>query len=112
MSFPWCISVVQVGSCRFGAYYAPAIYEARPRRDGVVTWRRIVLPCGYMRWHGRRLPVGYRSEKRAWENVPEGLPCIVGVRHGRVAAGQYAPIGLTNPEGEYGGEEYEGEDVD
>lgn len=82
------VSVVGVGSCGFGSYYAPAIYEARRRKDGVLTFRRVGLPLGWFLFAGHtRLPVGRRSVAKAKREAQEyaearGLPFEYGIRHG------------------------------
>lgn len=69
-------------------YTAPAVYEAKARKDGTMTYRREVLPLGKKaNKNGRMLPVGFRSVKKAEEEgrkvaAEYGVPFVSGIRHG------------------------------
>ena len=81
------VSVVTVPGSGY-VYSTPAIYEAKARKDGTKTYRREVLPLGTMlNKNGRRLPVGFRSVKKAEEEgrkvaAEYGVPFVAGIRHG------------------------------
>lgn len=78
------VSVVSVPSGRWG-YYAPAIYEAVPRKaDGALTWRCVGWPLGEIVSHGHRFKVGHRSKALTIKvALDTGLPYRPEVRHGR-----------------------------
>jgi hypothetical protein len=75
-----CVSSVTVPSGQYN-YFAAAIYEAKPRRDGVVTWRKV-----------KQVGPDYTTRKGAddlGEGVAdkEGVPFLPGVRHGSPVVG-------------------------
>jgi hypothetical protein len=84
------VSVVTVPGSGY-VYSAPAVYELKARKDGTKTYRRAVLPLGTMlNKNGRRLPVGFRSVKKAEEEARKvaeriGVPFVRGIRHGSLA---------------------------
>ena len=81
------VSVVTVRGSGF-VYTAPAVYEAKARKDGTLTYRRSVLPMGEkFNKNGARIPVGFRSVKKAEEEgrkvaAEYGVPFVSGIRHG------------------------------
>jgi len=83
-----CVSYRMVPHGRsHGRCYAPAVYEARARRDGRLTWRFATNPMGLVWVNGRCMPAGHwtptaaaRSAKLLAEEL--GLEFIPGVRHG------------------------------
>lgn len=85
------VSVVTVPGSGY-VYSAPAVYELKARKDGTKTYRREVLPLGTMlNKNGRRLPVGFRSVKKAEEEARKvaesyGVPFVRGIRHGSTVA--------------------------
>ena len=84
------VSVVTVPGSGY-VYSTPAVYELKTRKDGTKTYRREVLPLGTMlNKNGRRLPVGFRSVKKAEEEARKvaesyGVPFVRGIRHGSLA---------------------------
>lgn len=81
------VSVVSVPGSGF-VYSAPAVYEALPRKDGTLTYRRAWLPMGKKpNKNGKRIPVGFRSVAKATKKAQEvaadwGVPFVAGIRHG------------------------------
>ena len=81
------VSVVTVRGSGF-VYTAPAVYEAKARKDGTLTYRRSVLPMGEkFNKNGARIPVGFRSLAKATAKAQEvaaeyGIPFVAGIRHG------------------------------
>ncbi len=77
------------GGSSMGVPHAPALYEAKPRRDGCLTWRRVNRPLlNTMRNRaGREVEVGVWTEAKAarlGEDLAQemGIPFVQGVRHG------------------------------
>ena len=81
------VSVVTVRGSGF-VYTAPAVYEAKARKDGVLTYRRAHLPLGTkFNKNGARIPVGFRSLAKATAKAQDvaaewGCPFVSGIRHG------------------------------
>ena len=68
-------------------YFAPAVYEARARQDGSLTWRMVERPLGTFSFQGRTMDVGFRSEAKATRRAEEladelGIAFVPGIRHG------------------------------
>lgn len=86
-----CVSWRQVQTPARWIGWAPGLYEARARADGVVTWRLIDNPMGYVTLaSGRHTPVvcwtpraAEQSARRIAEEL--GVAYIPDVRHGTPA---------------------------